>query len=445
VAASWPDSIGDRPLRSLRNESAGMIDDAIQPAPFLERRSDSRRLRPPTPRVGLLIVAAIVLGFVLYLGRDALSPFIVGLLFVYLLDPPVERLNRLHVPRWLAVLIVYGVALIVLVELFSMTLTPLFDQVSELIRDLPRLSKALDEQLKRLSEVYRGLDLPPGIRQAIDRALLDLGDRARSFDFSVLLPVFTSVAGLIGSLFAFLIVPVWAFYLLKDRRELTRAFDRSLPDEWRADVWAVIRISQRVFGQWVRGQFVLGVAVGIASLVGLMILSYTVDPVFGRFALLLAVIAGFFELIPFIGPVLSAIPALLLAATVSLQAVGVTLLLYFLIQQVENTVLVPKIQGDAVQLHPSAIMFALVIGGAVGGLLGVILSLPITAAGRDIYRYLFRRLSRPEPDVGAAAEAVLSPPRPVPGNEHAADGQVDRQPDGPPMDPGAVRSTDTDA
>ncbi len=420
-----------------------MDGNALEPAPFFERRADSRRIRPPTPRVGLLIVFAILLGFILFLGREALSPFIVGLLIVYLLDPPVERLSRLHLPRWLAVLIVYVVALVAVIGLFGLTLTPFLNQGSELIRDLPRFLRALDQELKELSQLYQGLNLPPEIRADIDRALAELVDRAKNFDFSLLLPVFTSLAGFFGSLFAFLIVPVWAFYLLKDRRELTNAFDRSLPPEWRADVWAVVRITQRVFSQWVRGQFILGLAVGVATFVGLTILSYTIDPVFGRFALVLAVLAGFFELIPFIGPILSAIPAVLLAATVSIQAVVITLILYVVIQQVENTVLVPKIQGDAVQMHPSAIIFALVIGGAVGGLLGVILSLPIAAAGRDIYRYLFQRLSRPEPDVGAAAESVLSPPR-TDQDESQADDPADRL-DRPPMDSGAVRSLDADA
>ena len=153
--------------------------------------------------------------------------------------------------------------------------------------------------------------------------------------------------------------------------------------------------------------------VGVATFVGLMLLSEFVDPVFGRYALLLSIVAGILELLPIIGPIIAAVPAVLLAATVGWEAVVAALILYTLIQQVENNVLVPKIQGDAVQLHPGGVMFALVIGGSLAGLLGAILALPVAAALRDLVRYLFRRLSPPAeglPDPVDTAEQGVGTP-----------------------------------
>jgi predicted PurR-regulated permease PerM len=121
----------------------------------------------------------------------------------------------------------------------------------------------------------------------------------------------------------------------------------------------------------------------------------TVDPVFGRFAILLSIIAGVLELLPIIGPIIAAIPAVLLALTGGIDAAIAAVVLYTVIQQVENNLLVPKIQGDAVELHPSAVMLALVVGGAIAGLLGAILALPVAAAARDVFRYLFHRLDEP--------------------------------------------------
>ncbi|HEY6058085.1 MAG TPA: AI-2E family transporter [Candidatus Limnocylindrales bacterium] len=375
-------------------------------APSIERPipGGGGRLRPPTPRVALLLLSAVVVGFLLFLGRDALSPFVVGLLIVYLLDPPVERLARLRLPRWLAILLVYGVVVFVVIEGLSLTLTPLVQQISTFLSDLPQLAQSLDSQLRRLSEVYRGLDLPPEMRQTIDQWLREAGQNASSFDPTVLLPVFGSLAGLVTTIFGYLILPVWVFYLLKDRPALTTAFDRSLPAEWRADAWAVIHIVERVFSQWVRGQLILGLTVGVFTYVGLLGLDRFVDPIFGRFALLLAIIAGLFELLPIIGPIIGAIPAVLLAATAGGEAAIAALALYFVVQQVENNLLVPKIQGDATRLHPSAVMFALIVGGAIAGLLGAILALPVAAAGRDVFRYVFGRLSR-EPLAVAAVES----------------------------------------
>jgi predicted PurR-regulated permease PerM len=367
-------------------------------APFRERRRGDARLRPPTPRVALILVATVVVAFLLYQGREALSPFVVGLLLVYLLDPPVEWLSRLRVPRWLAILIVYAIVAFVVVQAMGLMLRPLIDQIRRFAEDLPGL-------LAGLGRFYRGLDLPPQVRQTLDDWLAGVA-AGGGINIGVLLPVVNVTAGLVSSIFGYLIIPVWAFYLIKDRRELTAAVDRSVPPEWRADIWAISRIVERVFSQWVRAQIFLGLTVGVATFIGLLVLNATVDPVFGRFALLLAIIAGVFELLPIIGPILAAIPAVLLALTAGLQPAVAALVLYLLVQQLENNLLVPKIQGDAVELHPSAVMFSLVVGGAIAGLLGAILALPVTAAGRNVFRYLYRRLSPPDETERGGPEAA---------------------------------------
>ena len=348
-----------------------------------------------SPRVALLAVATVILGIILYAGREALGPFIVGLLLVYLFAPPVERLARLGLPRSLAILLVYAGAGVLVIGGLNLTLRPLVDQIRLFASDLPGLVDRLRLELERIGAVYQGLELPAGIRDAVDDWLAQLAAGDIGFDPVVLLPVLRATTGFLATAFAFLIIPVWAFYLLKDRPALFRAFQASVPAEWRPDVDAVMSIVGRVFGSWIRGQVLLGLAVGVATFVGLLVLGALVDPIFSRFAVLLAVIAGLFELLPIIGPIIAAVPAILLAATAGVDAAGAALLLYLGIQQLENNLLVPKIQGEATDLHPSAVMLALVVGGAVGGLLGAILALPIAAAARDVYRHLFHRLSAP--------------------------------------------------
>ena len=134
--------------------------------------------------------------------------------------------------------------------------------------------------------------------------------------------------------------------------KLAASFDRALPPAWEFDTMVVLRSVERVLSQWVRAQFVLGFAVGLFTFIGLLVLSRFVDPIFGRYALLLSVTAGILELLPIIGPIISAVPAVLLAATAGPEAVIAALVLYTLVQQIENNFLVPKIQGDATELHP---------------------------------------------------------------------------------------------
>ena len=382
---------------------------ALPPPPFVGREGGhgTGRFAPLSPRVAILVATVVVLAVVLSMAADSVRPFIVGLLFVYLLDPPVRWLVRLHVPRALAILIVYVIAIVVTVEFLALTLTPLLNEILRFIADLPTLIKDLDTQLQRLGEFYARLQIPSSVRDWIDGLLANIGQERAigpgSIDLSFLLPLVTGATSLIGVVFGYLILPVWVAYLLKDRVVLLAAFDRAVPASWRFDVWAVIRTIERVFGQWVRGQLILGLSVGVLTFAGLVVASELIDPIFGRYAILLSVIAGVLELVPIIGPIIAAIPAVLLAATVGPGVVVAALVLYTLIQQAENNFLVPKIQGDAVELHPAVVMFAIIVGGSLAGLLGAILALPITAAFRDVVRYLFRRLSPDEPEALAAS------------------------------------------
>jgi predicted PurR-regulated permease PerM len=379
--------------------------------PFVDPASpiNSPRIAPLSPRVAVLLVAVVVLGILLWLASDAVRPFVVGLLFVYLLDPPVRWLTSRGMRRTIAILFVYVVAIVIVVELISLTLTPLVNEIVRFLQDLPTLAGSLQAQVDRLSEVYARLQIPAAVRDWIDAAIAQLGKGGGTqvVDLTAVLPILTGAGSLVGALFGYILLPVWVFYLLKDRVALAAGFDRSLPQAWRFDAWAVVKIIRRLFGQWVRAQIVLGLTVGIFTFIGLLILSRLVDPVFGRYAVLLSVTAGILELLPIIGPIISAVPAVLLAATAGLEPVVAALVLYTLVQQVENNFLVPKIQGDAIEMHPALVMFAIVIGGAIAGLLGAILALPVTAAARDVVRYLFRRSSPEAPDALVASIAGL--------------------------------------
>jgi predicted PurR-regulated permease PerM len=373
------------------------------------------RLRPPTLRVALLVATAVVIGTILYLGREVATPFVVGLLLVWLLSPLVDRLARVGLPRWSAILAVYAIVVVLLALGVNLIVVAVVDEIRTLIENLPSLADRLGEQVRRLNELYETLDIPREMRDLINAELARLAAEGVAIDIgAVVRPVFTSVGSLVGAIFGYLVIPVWAFYLLKDRPKLQATFERTLPPTWREDTLACIAIASHVFGRWVRGQLILGLVVGVATFIGLTALSVLVDPIFGRYAVLLSVIAGVLELLPILGPILAAIPAVLIAATAGVGPALAALGLYFVIQQVENTILVPRVQGEATDLHPAAVIFVIILGASIAGFLGAILALPLTAAGRDIYRYLFRRLS-PEPPTAetALAEALHPPDRPA--------------------------------
>ena len=363
-------------------------------------------LPTPSRRVLVLAAGAGILAILLWLGRDILAPFVVGLLVVYLLDPIVERLARIRVanrpiPRALVILVVYVVAIAILVELFLLLIGPLLEQIQAFAQDAPGYVETLNQRLGELFIWWDRLALSPDIKEAVDQALQDVVGSIGSLAPSIVRPIFSSFVGLVGSIFGYLIIPVWAFWILKDRPAIVRAFDRAVPAAWRADTWVIVGIVRRVLGSWVRGQIILGLVVGVGTFLGLLVLGAFVDPVFSRFAVLLAVIAGVLELLPIIGPIIAAVPAVLLGATAGVPGIVAALALYTAVQQVENTLLVPKIQGDATNLHPAVVIFSLILGGAIAGLLGAILALPVAATLRSLYVFAFRRADGLSP-VGAA-------------------------------------------
>ncbi len=363
------------------------------------------RIQFPTERAALVIVTGVIVAFLLWQGREVMTPFIFGALIIFFLAPAVDWLSRRGIGRGWAVLLIYAIAIALIVAFVVLAVPPLIDQLSEFADQFPEYVKQLQTQFE---ELLAAIGLPTNWISQLEQAIRDA---LEGVDWgSVLYPLVSSALSLVGKLAAYLLIPAWAFYILKDRPEVVATFGRALPHGWRDDILAMANIVARVFRQWGRGQLILGLVVGVATFIGLTIMSFVIDPVFGRFALLFAVLAGLLELLPNLGPVLAAIPALVLAATVSPFAFLVTFLLYLGIQQVENIFLVPRIQGGATSLHPSLVLFALFVGAAIAGLIGAILAIPIAAAGRDVYLYMFRRLGPPgdRPTPQEATDEVFS-------------------------------------
>jgi predicted PurR-regulated permease PerM len=369
----------------------------------------------------MLIGAAVVLATVLYLGRSALGPFILGLFLVYLLDPLVSLLaRRVRLPRWLAILFIYVGIVAGLVVVVRITVPPLIEQVSLLVQQLPSL---LQSWITALERTIADLQLLPGdVRDELIRVLEDFsasltgsggasnGWTSEVFAWLLQFDIAGPVARAVSAFFAYLVIPIFVFYLLKDRPALVASIHGALPAEWGPDLRAVTTIVDRVFARWLRGQLLLGLVVGLATFVGLEAIAMLgIAPAFADFAVLLAIIAGVLELVPIIGPIISAIPIVLIGATDGVQGALAGLAISFAVQQIENNFLVPKIQGDATDLHPALVIAGIVIGGSIGGILGAILALPVSAAFRDVVRYLMRRLDPVPMPVEPALAAALRP------------------------------------
>jgi len=183
----------------------------------------------------------------------------------------------------------------------------------------------------------------------------------------------------------------------------------------------VSRIALDLTGHYVRSEGVIMVIVGVMTWAGLMLLSDAVNPAYAEFALFLGFIAMLGELIPTFGPIIALIPALLFSLSLGPEAIVATLVLYILIMFIEGQILVPNIQGHAVEVHPALVIILILCGVAVAGILGAIVVLPLAAIFRDVTVYAFRRAAGllPPPTIDMHGRVAIPelPPDPI---EHPA-------------------------
>lgn len=369
------------------------------------------------------LLMVVLVAALLWTARGALPAFFIGLALAFVLDPAVTFLARRGVPRWAGILVMYAALVALVWALIAFAVPPIVRQTSEFISHLPELGASLADMERGLVDWYESLPLPTDVRATIDAQIASSGQAFADLLAAIVAPTVNAVVRVATFILGLVVVPVWLFFVLKDREGFLRNVAGAMPLDWRADVENIFALLGRVGGRWVRGQLLLGGSIFLATVIGLTILTFVGFPEFGQFTLVLALIAGILEWFPIIGPIVAAVPAILIGFSISLPSAIAAAVLYTAIQQLENNILVPKVMGDAVELHPAVMILALVVGGALFGLGGAILAAPTVAAGRDLYRYGFHRLGGRTP--AHAVELAM----------HGSRASVDEDSSAPPTPP----------
>jgi predicted PurR-regulated permease PerM len=267
---------------------------------------------------------------------------------------------KFRVPRWVAILCIYLSVLGIVIGVGLLIIPPLVEQARELWTAMPSLMAAGEAWL-----IARGV-LEPGTSAA------DMIKQTPVGGTDVVTAVIGAVWGFIGGIFGAVTILILSFYILANSREIVRAFLRLFPRSERARVEdACHRVTTKV-SAWLGGQLLLAGIIGTTAALGLWLLGV---PYF----YVLALIAGIGEMVPVIGPFLSAIPAVAVALSVS-PALGLGVAIFFIVpQQFENHVLVPKVMASQVGVSPVVVIVSLLIGGSLLGIVGAILAVPTAA------------------------------------------------------------------
>ncbi|MFJ8245603.1 AI-2E family transporter [Peribacillus asahii] len=305
-------------------------------------------------------------GPVLSVMLVVLLPFIIGAFISYLLHPVVEALHQKGVRRGLSVIIIYLLFFGGLGFGIYKGIPIMMNQVEELSENVPVVMEQYKMWMKNLE--YQTSNWPIDVHERIERGMDVLAIRMntflnhlmnyamKAFDFLVLIAL----------------IPFIAFYMLKDFESLKKMIWYITPKKWRKQGRAFLRDVDTSLGGYIRGQLFVCVAIGVAA----ALLFWLFDM---KYPLLLGAIIGITNVIPYFGPIFGAVPAIIIAATLSIKMVITVAIIVLVLQFLEGNVLSPLIVGKSLHMHPLFIMLALLAGGEIGGIIGMIVSIPILA------------------------------------------------------------------
>ena len=349
----------------------------------------------PARRNRLILVVALALMVLVFLwvARSALVPYIFALALAYILLPVVNRLElafkrvfrgrSARFARPAAILLTYVFVVGALVLFFSLVV-PVIAQQFNVLWDSREQLAGQGRVLAANIVTWYERAIPPVIQERLVELAQQAGGTVAGGLQAGILGTLSFVTNTFGFVLGLIVIPFWLFYVLYDQAKVMRGVFSLAPPRLRTDALNLIRIVDDILSAYLRGQLLLCVFIAVVVTVGLTLLGV-------RFPALLGLIAGILEIIPFIGPIMGAVPAVIVA-TIQEPLLGLwTLILFIGIQQLENIFLVPRISGKAVQLHPAVIMVVLVLGNQVAGFWGLLIAVPVTAIVRDVFKYLYLR------------------------------------------------------
>lgn len=318
-----------------------------------------RDLENSTQVIVKVVLAGLVLAF-LWVIRDIVIILLLAMVLASAMEPLVDYLNSKKIPRAVSIISVYLLMFSLVGLVIFLIIPPMLAEFKNLQANLPTLTEELRQKMPYTHLLFGNADLSGILSQAFS---------VMSGGSSVL----SRTLGLFNGFFTIITVLVISFYLVAEERGMKQLIRSLVPARHQNFTVSLVAKIQKKMGMWVLGQLILSAFIFVFTFIGLSILHV-------KYALFLALLAGLLEIIPYIGPFVSAIPALFVALVQSPATAFATLILYILVQKVEGYVLVPKVMEKTIGTSPLIVLFALLIGFKLAGILGLLLAVPIAAA-----------------------------------------------------------------
>jgi predicted PurR-regulated permease PerM len=324
--------------------------------------------------VVVLLAAALVYFIYTYREKIArvLSPFFITVLLVYIVKPLSDRLTAKKIPVGISILLVYLFMLALLAAISIYLVPELAANIRELMETLPEFISSYESIFTDLLSVINSSNWSEQVKSAVFEQIAKIVGQARDFLVRLLengLQLIVDMARIIVDL---TIALVLTYYTIKDGERFKEAALRLLPRRWRNGMTETCKEISRVLAGFIQGQLMIAFIVGILESIGLMIVGM-------RYPLVLGMLGGLANIIPYFGPYIGAIPAVAIALTISPMKAVWTVVVFLAVQQIDNNFISPKMIESRLGLHPVATIFAVLAGGEFFGIAGMLLAVPVTA------------------------------------------------------------------
>lgn len=340
----------------------------------------------------VILVIAIITSYALYrlfknnpFLSDLLSTIIVSIILAYAINPIINYLEKRKIARGKAVLIVY-IAIIAIVIILGVSVIPkAVREIKNLAVNFPAYVDELLRMIENFTNNLSGVagELPPplkGIEDTVEGSIKELevilGNSIKSF--------IVSFVNLISKAVSIVLTPILIYYFVVDKDNFKNIIIKLIPDNYEEDVIELAKIIDSSLILFIRGRLIMSIYIAIATTFLLLFMRI-------EFAIVIGIITGLFDIVPYIGPFLGYLPAVFFGALSSpVKALWISI--FFVgIQWVENNILAPKIIGDNMGLHPMIILLSIIVGGGVFGVFGMILSVPVVATVKIIIEFLIKK------------------------------------------------------
>jgi len=310
-------------------------------------------------------IAIFVLLYFLYLISDILIVFFVSLVFSSALDPWVDQLKKKKFPRSASVLLLYFVFFTVLGTTLYLIIPPIISEINSMSNNFPDYIESMSSKFSLLKDYSLKYGLLDNTKSSLDFVTGYLQNTASG--------VFFTLFNIFGGIFSFVLILVITFYMVVEESAMKKLVWSLAPEKHQTYIMHLINRIQIKMGHWLRGQLIVSSSLAIMSYIGLLILGV-------NYALVLALLVGFFSFIPYIGAILGALPAVFIAYTQSPLLAVLAIVLFYIVHFIEGNFLQPKIMQKAVGLNPIVSILAILAGFKLAGFIGAILSIPVTTA-----------------------------------------------------------------